>query len=209
MSFQYHGAALRNHNHLLGRVEGVDGIKTGYTVASGFNLVASVHRGERYLVAVVLGGSSGGARDAKMRSLIEEHIVEASTRRTAPVLATVLEAAGRTPKGVSGDPEPAMPPEHPAPVNNLDPATTAANNMAQPGSAEPIEPIPVKTIAVKPGTIPRSPPPWPRCSHHLSSGAERNSAAGPRPATQGRTDTRSGSAPSCRACRANSSFGTP
>ena len=77
----------RNHNHLLGRVEGVDGIKTGYTQASGFNLVTSVHRNNRHIVAVVLGGSSAGARDAKMRSLIEEHIARASSQHTAPLIA--------------------------------------------------------------------------------------------------------------------------
>ena len=47
---------MRNHNHLLGSVDGVDGIKTGYTHASGFNLVTSVRRGNRHIVAVVLGG---------------------------------------------------------------------------------------------------------------------------------------------------------
>jgi D-alanyl-D-alanine carboxypeptidase len=43
-SFVYHGEVMRNHNHLLGAIEGVDGIKTGFTQASGFNLVTSVHR---------------------------------------------------------------------------------------------------------------------------------------------------------------------
>src|ERR1051326_4772207 len=78
---------MRNHNHLLGRVQGMDGIKTGYTHDSGFNLLTSVHRNGRHIVAVVLGGSSGGARDAKMRQLIETHIAQASTRRTAPMIA--------------------------------------------------------------------------------------------------------------------------
>ena len=54
-SFTFRGQSIGNHNHLLGRVEGVDGIKTGYISASGFNLVTSVHRGNRYLVAVVHG----------------------------------------------------------------------------------------------------------------------------------------------------------
>ena len=73
---------MRNHNKLLGRVEGIDGIKTGYTRASGFNLVSSVRRGNRHIVAVVIGGASGGARDARMRSLIEQHIASAATNRT-------------------------------------------------------------------------------------------------------------------------------
>jgi len=82
-SFTYHGETMSNHNHLLGQVEGIDGIKTGYTQASGFNLVTSVHRNKRYIVAVVLGGESAGARDARMRALIEAHIASASTEHTA------------------------------------------------------------------------------------------------------------------------------
>jgi D-alanyl-D-alanine carboxypeptidase len=86
-SFTYHGDTMRNHNQLLGRVEGVDGIKTGYTQASGFNLVTSVHRNNRHIVAVVLGGASAGARDARMQSLIEQHIVSASTQHTVTAIA--------------------------------------------------------------------------------------------------------------------------
>jgi D-alanyl-D-alanine carboxypeptidase len=85
LTFQYHGICIRNHNHLLGRVEGVDGIKTGYTRASGFNLVSSVHRGDRRIIAVVLGGTSSTSRDARMRSLIEEHMAETSSHRASPI----------------------------------------------------------------------------------------------------------------------------
>jgi D-alanyl-D-alanine carboxypeptidase len=86
-SFQYRGREMRNHNGLLGNVRGVDGIKTGYTDASGYNLVSSVRRDEKHIVAVVLGGTSNAARDARMRQLIEEHISQASLRRTAPIIA--------------------------------------------------------------------------------------------------------------------------
>ena len=86
-TFTFRGQSIGNHNHLLGRVEGVDGIKTGYVNASGFNLVTSVHRGNRYLVAVVMGGSSAGSRDAKMRDLISDKIAQASVKRTAPMVA--------------------------------------------------------------------------------------------------------------------------
>jgi D-alanyl-D-alanine carboxypeptidase len=84
-TFVFRGQSIGNHNNLLGRVEGVDGIKTGYVNASGFNLVTSVHRGNRYLVAVVMGGSSAGSRDAKMRDLISDKIAQASVKRTAPM----------------------------------------------------------------------------------------------------------------------------
>src|SRR4029078_7820363 len=85
-SFLWRGAEMRNHNNLLGNVRGVDGIKTGYTEASGYNLVTSVRRDERHIVAVVLGGTSNAARDARMRQLIEEYISFASSQRTVPVI---------------------------------------------------------------------------------------------------------------------------
>jgi D-alanyl-D-alanine carboxypeptidase len=92
-SFRYKGAEMRNHNNLLGNVKGVDGIKTGYTDASGYNLTSSVRRDEKHIVAVVLGGKSNGARDARMRQLIEEHIVRAAAMRTAPIVAEVDDPA--------------------------------------------------------------------------------------------------------------------
>src|SRR4029077_20535845 len=83
-AFVYHGETMRNHNHLLGAVEGMDGIKTGYTRASGFNLVASVQRDGRHIVAVVLGGKSSFERDVHMRKLISAHIQDAAVRPTTP-----------------------------------------------------------------------------------------------------------------------------
>ena len=62
----------RNHNNLLGKVEGVDGIKTGYTRASGFNLVSSVEREGARIIAVVMGGETALARDNQMRYLIDQ-----------------------------------------------------------------------------------------------------------------------------------------
>jgi D-alanyl-D-alanine carboxypeptidase len=78
---------MANHNRLLGRVEGVDGIKTGYTRASGFNLVSSVKRGDRQIVAVVLGGDTGKARDQRMASLIKDYLPKATKGpRTASLI---------------------------------------------------------------------------------------------------------------------------
>lgn len=84
--FNYRGQSIRNHNHLLGSVEGVDGIKTGYTRASGFNLVTSMRRGNRHLVGVVLGGRSGGSRDAIMRNLLAENLEKGATKRTVAAI---------------------------------------------------------------------------------------------------------------------------
>src|SRR5438477_7425987 len=87
VAFNYRGHSIRNHNRLLGNVEGVDGIKTGYTRASGFNLVTSMRRGNRHLVGVVMGGRSGGSRDATMRSLLTENLEKAATKRTVAAIA--------------------------------------------------------------------------------------------------------------------------
>src|SRR3954454_2807877 len=85
-AFNYHGQSIRNHNRLLGNVEGVDGIKTGYTRASGFNIVTSMRRGNRHLVGVVMGGRSGSSRDAAMRSLLAENLEKAASRRTVAAI---------------------------------------------------------------------------------------------------------------------------
>jgi D-alanyl-D-alanine carboxypeptidase len=73
-SFVFAGRRIGNHNHLLGSVQGVDGIKTGYTRASGFNLVTNVNRDGRHLIAVVMGGRSAGTRDGQMRQLIATYL---------------------------------------------------------------------------------------------------------------------------------------
>ncbi|TYO67749.1 D-alanyl-D-alanine carboxypeptidase [Bradyrhizobium hipponense] len=85
-SFNFRGQSIRNHNHLLGSVEGVDGIKTGYTRASGFNLVTSMRRGNRHLIGVVLGGRSGGSRDAIMRNLLAENLEKGASSRTVAAI---------------------------------------------------------------------------------------------------------------------------
>ncbi|WP_197708137.1 SPOR domain-containing protein [Hartmannibacter diazotrophicus] len=79
--FVWKGRTIGNHNRLLGNVEGVDGIKTGYTRMSGFNLVTSVQRDGRKVVAVVLGGTSGRWRDDRMRELIAAYMPKARRGR--------------------------------------------------------------------------------------------------------------------------------
>src|SRR5690242_132157 len=91
-TFEYRGHAIRNHNHLLGTIDGVDGIKTGYIHDSGFNIVTSVRRANHHLVAVVFGGRSAPARDARVRSLIDNNINIAAVKRTAPPVVEGWEA---------------------------------------------------------------------------------------------------------------------
>ncbi len=69
-SFTYHGVTYGNHNHLMKSFAGMDGIKTGFIHASGFNLAASAVRNNRRLIGVVMGGVSAHARDMKMAALL-------------------------------------------------------------------------------------------------------------------------------------------
>lgn len=71
-SFTYAGREIRGHNRLLAE-RGVDGIKTGYIRASGYNIVTSVNRYNKHYVVVVMGGDSGRERDLRVRELIAAH----------------------------------------------------------------------------------------------------------------------------------------
>jgi len=175
--FTWRGRPIRNHNHLLGRVEGVDGIKTGYIRASGFNLVSNIRRGNRHLVGVVLGGRTSGARDATMRKLLATYLDDASTRRTVAAI-TERTPAGTTPAKME-QPVAAKPSPRPAPIQVATaqpeavplpvpaPAQAAAEPAAKPepapltsgvissplaaipGSSEPMKPVRVKTVQVR------------------------------------------------------------
>jgi len=70
-SFTYNGVEYPSHNKVMERYPGADGIKTGYTRASGFNLVTSAKRAGRHLVAVVMGGKTATKRDSQMVSLLD------------------------------------------------------------------------------------------------------------------------------------------
>src|SRR5438270_8667299 len=160
-AFNYRGRSIRNHNRLLGSVEGVDGIKTGYTQASGFNLVSSMRRGNRHLIGVVLGGRSGGSRDAIMRNLLAEHLekgatthtVAAVTERNGADASTDVADASDTPTRPAPQVQATAAPEAPAPrpasrLTALAAAATAAMPPAQPKpEAKPtesrIEPAPL------------------------------------------------------------------
>ena len=141
-SFVYEGRTIRGHNRLLGSVDGVDGIKTGYIRASGFNIVTSVNRNNRHLVAVVFGGPSARARDAVVRSLIDKTYKIASTTRTAPPIAEGTAVA-----------EIKMPAKPPTPVADPRSEEVAALDSPEVGSSAPIKPNAVKTVLVRPGKM--------------------------------------------------------
>lgn len=85
-SFSYNGQTYGNHNKLLGVVDGVDGIKTGFTNAAGWNLAASAIRDGRRIVAIVMGGQSRIWRDNRMRELLGEgFVIAARLESPAPI----------------------------------------------------------------------------------------------------------------------------
>ena len=168
--FAYDGEIIGNHNHLLGRVDGVDGIKTGYTRASGFNLLTSVHRDGRSLVAAVLGGRTSAARDAFMEGLIRDHLAQASDRgHTAPMIAEA--AAPPAPPvrlaslAIPAGAIPAPPAQAAAPIEEGDEdsaeeaAFTPAAGAAKPLVAPPvIKPAAVAAKPVAPSVLPPAAP---------------------------------------------------
>lgn len=76
--FVFRGKTIRGHNDLIGRVRGVDGIKTGYVRSSGFNIVTSVNDAGRRLVVVVMGGDTARSRNDHVEELIRHYLPEAS-----------------------------------------------------------------------------------------------------------------------------------
>lgn len=121
-TFVYRGRTYKNHNKLLGKIDGVDGFKTGFTNASGYNLVLSAQRDGRRIIAVVLGGASGKSRDQHMADLLERGFdvlrknqtvnqkfalkadERTTIRRVLPIPSTTnpLRTAYKTPRTING-----------------------------------------------------------------------------------------------------------
>jgi D-alanyl-D-alanine carboxypeptidase len=136
--FQYDGQVFRNHNTLLYTYEGMEGMKTGFTQASGFNLLATARRGDKRLLAVVLGGSSAGARNQTMRNLLDNGWPKAITlteaRKTGAIaLAAAKPSPAQAAPSHEAKPSPKAPaPEQPAPVKT---AVVAAKPAPAPAHA--------------------------------------------------------------------------
>ncbi|WP_306907202.1 serine hydrolase [Rhizobium mesoamericanum] len=164
-SFKFGNRIIRSHNRLVGSVRGVDGIKTGYTRAAGFNLVSSVQVDGKSIVGVVLGGASTPARDNQMRKLIAAYLPKASSRGgssdliaqtapqpAAPVAETPVSSAVA---GASVSRTASAPDTHSQPES----AQVAFADVAQPKSENPLlqQEMPVvkkvKTQAIKQASV--------------------------------------------------------
>jgi D-alanyl-D-alanine carboxypeptidase len=189
-TFVFRGQRIGNHNRLLGRVEGVDGIKTGYIRASGFNLVTSVKRNGRYVVAVVLGGTSAGARDSRMRQLLAQHVDSASTRRSAPMIAEAPVRDAPAPQAVAARPDSGSADRFEmASAASVPARMAAAETVAAPrgfapaaGSDEPIRPVAVRTVSVKPAAKNAKAAPAPQSEPEAPTASARADIPAPAPA---------------------------
>lgn len=103
-SVTYRGVRYRNTNRLLGAYPGMDGVKTGYIRASGFNLAASVRRDGAHIIAVVMGGKTSRSRNARMRVLLDRAFARVAAGRAA-----LAEVRRPRPKPVAWTPPGAAP----------------------------------------------------------------------------------------------------
>lgn len=138
-SYPYRGRILENHNRMLGSYEGADGLKTGYTVASGFNLVMSAVRDNRRLIGVVMGGDSPGQRDRMMAMLMDQGFATAATLRLSP-WTTIRKPPSARYTAVNFDPSLIIPETTPRlAVAKADPAPAPAVAAPPPVQAAAIE----------------------------------------------------------------------
>lgn len=106
--FRYGGKNYRATNKLLGKYKGADGIKTGYTRASGFNLVASAEQDGRRIIGVVFGGKSSASRNRHMRQILDEGFAKLPKRSTVMVYNGPLDATPLPRAKPGRDPAPGL-----------------------------------------------------------------------------------------------------
>ncbi|WP_198302339.1 SPOR domain-containing protein [Bosea sp. AS-1] len=152
-AFQYGSRTIRGHNRLLGKVEGVDGIKTGYTRASGFNLMTSARADGHQIVSVVLGGRSGASRDKIMTDLVLANLPRATTSGRSSVMvaeAPEREERPRPEERVRPEERPRVAAAEPAPIPVPRPETVSA---PLPAAARAYAPMPTQTPIAPPRPV--------------------------------------------------------
>lgn len=176
--FTWRGVTYASHNHALDLIEGADGLKTGYTDASRFNVVVSASREGRRVTAVVMGGPNAGARDQHAALLIDRAFQTLEDRSRTPRRAQVMqavarpEAAPRLQPAAYGD-EP-FEPEPPRlrimlvePTGGpIVPDAPSVDNEAEPEASEPLAPpVPHASTPSLPAERAPAPAPQPLAPH--------------------------------------------
>jgi D-alanyl-D-alanine carboxypeptidase len=142
-TFGWGGETFRNHNTLLFRYQGLEGMKTGYIRASGFNLVASARRGKKHVIAAYFGGKTAALRNAAVRTHLDAAFAKASEKKTrSPGPLLVAHAKGQPPEQAKATP---------ALESKTPPAAIAAVPTPQPASRPPLVAAPgVELMRVRP-----------------------------------------------------------
>ncbi|MHB1207378.1 MAG: serine hydrolase [Rhodospirillaceae bacterium] len=190
MEFAYGNQTIRTHNHLLEFYEGADGIKTGYTVASGYNLVTSAKRGQQRLIGVVFGGATASARDRHMADLLDEGFSTLNGKPETLVAAKRIEEFQKINLAAAAQ---VKPEDVPASAGDRDessapPASVAALIQSvdlPPARVSNVEAVPAPKLASLPA---RNPRPVPTNVASLADGnepASRPILAAPPPGTWG------------------------
>jgi D-alanyl-D-alanine carboxypeptidase len=138
-SFEHAGKVYKSHNTLMRGFPGMDGIKTGYTRASGFNLVSSVRADGKHVVGAVFGGTTAATRNAHMRSLLYVALQKASTEKTRDSSSKLIASARKPAK-----PAPVLAAAAPAPAK---PKPVAREKVA---AAQPVAAVPPPVRAARP-----------------------------------------------------------
>jgi D-alanyl-D-alanine carboxypeptidase len=163
-SFSYSGRIYKNHNHLMQHYHGMDGIKTGYIRASGFNLIASAVRGKTRLIAVIFGGNTAKERDRAMAALLDgvfNKVARNGLGKTAalPPIAQSALISVSVPSAITGG----------APTSQGDSAEESTDEDAPPAAiktastteSNPIPPLVIAAVTPPPSTITTSFPALP------------------------------------------------
>ncbi|MFD1745401.1 serine hydrolase [Rhizobium helianthi] len=137
-SFSFRGKTIRGHNNLMYRYRGMDGIKTGYTNASGFNLVSAVNDNGRRVIGVVLGGKSARSRDAQMAALLDKAMPRAAQRGGTIVAAVSAEMPQRETESKVSLPRTAVPAPIPVQAAAPEPVVEPASEVAVAQPAPPV-----------------------------------------------------------------------
>jgi D-alanyl-D-alanine carboxypeptidase len=162
-SFAYNGSSYRNHNTLMLQMPGINGIKTGYTHASGFNLVSSLEQDGKHVIGAIFGGSTANSRNLSMRIALAKAMSKASTTKTRkPLLLAQAAPAKSVPRAAQAPvatiaPKAAPAASPPAPVVVVAAAPTTAPlridiAKVRPATAQ-------ETATVAPRSPERAPPP--------------------------------------------------
>lgn len=174
--FTYRGVTYPTHDNLIGRYQGADGIKTGYTGASGFNLVSSVVRGRNHIIAVVMGGVTAHRRDREMMNLLDKTFAQIQINPTmvasikvpwhegAPTAFAALDVSRISPQAAAD-------PEDEDAAEALSDRDDNGNEIAPPAPAQPNPRVamlppqqqPQRTVVMQaappPDVVPAPPPP--------------------------------------------------